>query len=281
MDQYLLGKIQKKIKKKILRTFEIQGGCVSPAYKLEVQDGSYIFCKTNPVKSEMFFCEQTGLLEIGKFNFKVPSVICSEDQFILMEYISPGLKDKDTFYNLGKSLASMHLIRGEKFGFKEDNFIGKNIQKNTQTNSWLDFYFENRLKVQYQLAESKKNLCNEMIEGFVKLEKKVHKIIDDNNSPSLLHGDLWTGNVLVNENSEAILIDPAVYYGNREAEFGIIRLFGGFNNDFFNGYNEVFPLDEGWVKRNKIYQLYHLFNHLNLFGRGYSGKIIEAMRYYI
>ena len=146
MEQTLLEKIQKKISKKVLRTFKIPGGCISPAYKLEMEDESFLFCKINPKESKMFFCEHSGLEEIRKFNLRVPVVISCDDQFILMEYIKPGFKDEGTFYNLGRSLAFMHSIRGEKFGFKEDKFIGTTLQKNKQMSSWIDFYFENRLK---------------------------------------------------------------------------------------------------------------------------------------
>ena len=113
------------------------------------------------------------------------------------------------------------------------------------------------------------------------LTKKLSNILGTTAElPSLLHGDLWSGNYLVDEHKNVCLIDPAVYYGNREAEFGMITLFGGFNQDFFSGYQEVYPLEEDWQYRNKIYQLYHLMNHLNLFGKSYLGQVMDAVKFY-
>jgi protein-ribulosamine 3-kinase len=281
MDETLLGKIQAVIKRRPINFIPVFGGCISSAYKLSFEDGEELFCKISKHKTPMFFCENEGLLELKKDKVRVPSVIHTDDQFILMEYIQNGRADKDTFYNLGKNIAELHKIKMKYFGFKEDNFIGSNPQKNPFSSSWVDFFFENRLKFQYKLAESKKLLNLEIKQGFKLLEKKIHKIIENEGEPSLIHGDLWSGNILVDKSSKAVLIDPAVYYGNREAEFGILTLFGGsIGVEFFRGYNESYLLSDGWEERNKIYQLYHLLNHLNLFGKGYWPQIIEILNYF-
>lgn len=281
MDETLLGKIQAVIKRRPINFIPVFGGCISSAYKLSFEDGEELFCKISKHKTPMFFCENEGLLELKKDKVRVPSVIHTDDQFILMEYIQNGRADKDTFYNLGKNIAELHKIKMKYFGFKEDNFIGSNPQKNPFSSSWVDFFFENRLKFQYKLAESKKLLNLEIKQGFKLLEKKIHKIIENEGEPSLIHGDLWSGNILVDKSSKAVLIDPAVYYGNREAEFGILTLFGGsIGVEFFRGYNESYLLSDGWEERNKIYQLYHILNHLNLFGKGYWPQIIEILNYF-
>jgi fructosamine-3-kinase len=281
MDEILLGKIQAVIKRRPINLNPVFGGCISSAYKLSFEDGEEVFCKISPHKTSMFFCEKEGLLELKKSKIRVPSVIHTDDQFILMEYIQHGRADKNTFYNLGKNIAELHKIKNKYFGFKENNFIGSNPQKNPFSPSWGDFFFENRLKFQYNLADSKKLLNWEIKQGFKLLEKKIHKIIVNEGEPSLIHGDLWSGNIIVDKNSNAVLIDPAVYYGNREAEFGISTLFGGsIGAEFFRGYNESYPLSEGWEERNKIYQFYHLLNHLNLFGKGYWPQIIEILDYF-
>jgi len=246
MDEILLGKIQAVIKRRPINLIPVFGGCISSAYKLSFEDGEEVFCKISTHKTPMFFCEKEGLLELKKSKIRVPSVIHTDDQFILMEYIQHGRADKNTFYNLGKNIAELHKIKNKYFGFKENNFIGSNPQKNPFSPSWVDFFFENRLKFQYDLADSKKLLNWEIKQGFKLLEKKIHKIIENEGEPSLIHGDLWTGNIIFDKNSNAVLIDPAVYYGNREAEFGISTLFGGsIGVEFFRGYNESYPLSEG------------------------------------
>jgi fructosamine-3-kinase len=229
----------------------------------------------------MYKCERHGLNELKKGELKIPDVLFADDRFILMEFLETGSLGKKTYYNFGKKLAGMHKIKSSVYGFSEDNFIGSSPQKNNPMPSWVDFYFENRLKFQYQMAESKKMVNAEIKSGFLNLEKKLPKLLSNEGGPSLLHGDLWSGNIFIDGRSSVCLIDPAVYYGNREAEFGILTLFGGVEeNEFFKGYNEEFPLKEGWEERNKIYQLYHLFNHLNLFGMGYSRQIIEILKYF-
>ena len=200
------------------------------------------------------------------------------EDFILMEYIAPGHTTRDTFKNFGRALAKLHNCHGKMFGLEENNFIGSTVQINTPHENWCEFYWQNRLLFQLKLAKSNDLATKELSASFALLEKKLPQILRDVEPPSLLHGDLWSGNYLIDTEGKACLIDPAVYYGNREAEFGMITLFGGFNQDFFSGYEEVYPLLEDWQKRNKIYQLYHLMNHLNLFGSSYYSKVMEALR---
>ncbi len=280
MEQFIVEKIESKIKKKVLGHNSLFGGCISSAFKLRLEDGNDLFCKISSLNSDMFYCEKSGLEKLGQA-LKVPRVIDCDDQFILMEYIQPGTLKLKTFYNFGKNLARLHKITCKSFGLSKNNYIGLNPQINTQMSTWVDFYFENRLKFQYKLAESKNNLNQKIKQGFLLLEKRLHKIIEDKGPPSLIHGDLWSGNLLIDMDSEIVLIDPAVYFGHREAEFGMVTLFGNFlSPDFYLGYNEVFPLQEGWLERNKIYQLYHLFNHLNLFGKSYSNQIVQILDYF-
>jgi fructosamine-3-kinase len=249
------------------------GGCISDAYVVRA-DKNY-FLKMGS-KSDMYHREEEGLKEMAQA-IKVPKVYEAGDDYILMEYISPGKAKKDSFKNLGRDLAKLHQFRGEKFGLSANNYIGSTVQINTPSDCWWEFYLHNRLLFQLKLAETNNLATKEMAQGIARLERIFPELLKTDESPSLLHGDLWSGNFLIDDKGDAWLIDPAVYYGNREAEFGMITLFGGFNQDFFSGYEEVFPLEKDWKKRSSVYRLYHLLNHLNLFGSSYYLQVMEAL----
>ena len=151
-----------------------------------------------------------------------------------------------------------------------------------EKNDWTKFYFNNRILYQLQLAEKIGNSTNELRNGISALENEIDKIVTDNlEKPSLLHGDLWSGNYMIGENGYACLIDPAVYYGNREADLAMTKLFGGFDARFYESYNETYPLPDGYEYRENIYKLYHVLNHLNLFGGGYYSQAISMIRSYL
>jgi fructosamine-3-kinase len=213
---------------------------------------------------------------------KVPSIYFFDENVLILEYIYFGKKIKGSSFKLGKGLAQLHSYTDRYFGLEYDNYIGKNIQKNTpQLNhshfSWGEFYFHYRIKVQLEICSSR-GLCTEELKKKVNdLEEKLKFLINDSEIPSLLHGDLWNGNIFFDESGSPCIVDPAIYFGHREAEFGMITLFGGFDSDFFAGYMETFPLKAGWEERVKVYQLYHLLNHLNLVGNSYYNSIIELL----
>ncbi len=176
----------------------------------------------------------------------------------------------------------MHRHQSEFFGFYEDNFIGTNPQINLpQSSDWISFYFENRLLYQYKLAEKNGYVDNNFKNLFSKIEKRLHSILNGSQeAPSLIHGDLWGGNYIVGLNGEPVLIDPAVYYGHREAELAMTKLFGGFSELFYTSYDDTFPLLQGHEYRQGIYTLYHVLNHLNIFGQGYKPEAISLMKQY-
>ncbi len=177
----------------------------------------------------------------------------------------------------------MHRTTSSNFGFYEDNYIGSNIQKNinNDNSNWIDFYFNNRILFQYKLAEKNGYATEEFKSNIKKIESSISKILGGSEEhPSLLHGDLWSGNFMVDENGDACLIDPAVYYGHREADLAMTKLFGGFNSEFYISYNDEWKLKEGYQYRENIYKLYHVLNHLNLFGMGYYSQAINLMKSY-
>ena len=287
-EEKIKAKIEEKLKSKIKSLSSLSGGCISDAYKITMSDGSNYFLKYNQaISNDMFIKEANGLTELAKANaIRIPEVLSFDEDFILLEYIPTGNKKKNFFEEFGRSFAKMHKHTSESFGFYEDNFIGSNPQKNipneNEKSSWVNFYFKKRILYQLQLAEQLGISTPELRKGISKLENKIHEIIGDTQEkPSLLHGDLWGGNYMVDENGNAVLIDPAVYYGHREADLGMTKLFGGFSSEFYRAYNETFPLEDGYDYRENIYKLYHVLNHLNLFGGGYYSQALSIIKFYI
>jgi fructosamine-3-kinase len=235
----------------------------------------------------MFIREANGLRELAKPKvIRIPEVLLVGEDFILMEFIRSGAKRSGFFDSFGRQLARLHRHHGERFGFYEDNFIGaspqKNISNDNESLSWPSFYMNNRLLFQLHLAEKNGYTTEKLRRGFHFLESKIETILcGSGEEPSLLHGDLWGGNYLSDEDGGAVLIDPAVYYGHREADIAMTKLFGGFSADFYNAYQEEFPLKEGAEYREDIYKLYHVMNHLNLFGMGYYSQAEHLLWRYL
>ncbi|MDR3667548.1 MAG: fructosamine kinase family protein [Ignavibacteriaceae bacterium] len=285
-----------KIKKKIedfrgtgiRETKPLSGGCISNAYKITLTDGfSYLLKINEHSPDDMFKTEAHGLLELQKAEaIKIPEVFLHDKDFILLEFISSAPKKKKFFEEFGRKFAKLHKYTAEEYGFYEDNYIGSTPQYNLNNESnkmnWISFYFYNRLLYQFKLAEKNGYADNALGDGFKNIENKIESILGGSEErPTLLHGDLWSGNYMVNESGDACLIDPAVYYGHREADLAMTKLFGGFSPPFYKAYNEAFPLREGWDYRENIYMLYHVMNHLNIFGRGYYAHALQIMKYYL
>ncbi len=281
-------KIEEAAGEEIKTLTSLSGGCISSAYKLETFSGRSFFLKINPGASgDMFIKEAHGLNELRKSGaIKIPEVLLCDKSFILTGFISQGNKPKNFFTDFGRRLAGLHKYKNSGYGFFEDNYIGSNIQLNVaegvEKTDWTQFYYNKRIIFQFKLAEKNGYATSELRNGISSLEKRIEKILaGSEEEASLLHGDLWGGNYLADEHGEACLIDPAVYYGNREADIAMTKLFGGFSPEFYGAYNEVYPLAEGYEYREPIYKLYHLLNHLNLFGRGYYSQVVSIIRNYI
>ena len=281
------NKIEEKSGTKIKSVSSVSGGCISSAYRITDENGNNYFLKCNPSPKDLFIKESNGLTELKKADLiRVPEVIDSNEEFLLTEFIASGSRSKNFFENFGRSFAQLHKYTGKKFGFYENNYIGSNPQLNipikSEENDWVAFYFNKRILFQFKLAEKNGYAKKELIEGISFLEKNIHKIIGDSlEPPSLLHGDLWGGNYIIDENGNACLVDPAVYYGNREADLAMTKLFGSFSNEFYISYNDSYPLKEGYEYRENLYKLYHVLNHLNIFGTSYYSHVISLIKYYI
>jgi len=288
LNSKIKAKIEKELNSKIIGSQSLSGGCISNACKIDTDVGKIYFLKYNStVNNNMFIKEVHGLQELNKAGvIKIPDVICYDEDYILLELIAAGNKQKNFSEDFGRKFALLHKFTSEFYGFYEDNYIGSNpqlnISKENEKHDWTEFYFNKRILFQLQLAEETCNSTSELRKSIAVLENKIDEIVvDDGEKPSLLHGDLWGGNYLINEKGFACLIDPAVYYGNREADLAMTKLFGGFDSWFYEAYNETFPLTAGYEYRENIYKLYHVLNHLNLFGGGYYSQAMSLISFYI
>ncbi|MBK8946702.1 MAG: fructosamine kinase family protein [Ignavibacteriae bacterium] len=270
------------LQEKIISSQNIGGGCIANSQVVKFEKGKKFFVKQYS-NSKINFAEANGLLEIEKSKtIRVPKVIFVNEAILVLEYIEQKSRMKNFSEIFGRQLAQMHKFSSDKFGFYEDNFCGSTPQKNLpMCENWIEFYLDNRLKFQFILAEKNGYVNSEFRKEFSAIEKNIHKILEGSeNIPTLLHGDLWSGNYISDVNGNPCLIDPAIYYGNREADLAMTKLFGGFDSTFYSAYNEEFPLAENWSYRENIYKLYHILNHLNLFGMGYYSQCLELIKSY-
>ena len=288
LNSKIKSQIEEHLASDIIEVKSLSGGCISNAYKIKTKEGKAFFLKYHPtLNNDMFIKEAHGLLELKKAGaIKIPEVLDYNKDFILLEHIESGSRVKNFSEDFGRKFALMHKFIGDEYGFYEDNFIGSNPQKNIpdedERKNWTKFYFNKRILYQLHLAEDSGNSTSELRKAIALLENKVENIVSDNGEyPSLLHGDLWGGNYMIDKEGYACLIDPAVYYGNREADLAMTKLFGGFDSKFYHSYNETFPLPDGYEYRENIYKLYHVLNHLNLFGGGYYSQAMSLINYYI
>lgn len=277
-------KIESALNTRIISSSGLGGGCIGNAQKVKTEPGELLFIKSYPGEEEQIIRnEANGLKELGKSKaVKVPEVLYFDDEFIILEYIESGRPSKSFWEDFGREFAQMHRFNGDQFGFFENNFIGANPQINQPySNSWKDFYFENRLLYQFKLAERNGFADGQFRKAFANVEDKLDSILEGSEEkPSVLHGDLWSGNYMVGSEGNAVIIDPAVYYGHREADLAMTELFGRFGQDFYDAYDEEFPLPDGHRYRSNIYKLYHIMNHLNLFGSGYYSQSVRLMNCY-
>ena len=233
------------------------------------------FRKSGPASSaDMFAAEAEGLLELAKPGvIRVPEVIdCGvegDEAFIEIEYLELGRPTRAHQERLGKQLAALHTTTADRFGWHRDNTIGLMPQHNEWSDDWVAFFRERRLGFQLRLAAQNGYALLE--DGEMLMKRLPALFAGYRPEPSLLHGDLWGGNWGVCDD-EPVIFDPAVYYGDRESDLAMTRLFGGFGSAFYAAYEAAAPLAPGHRVRNDLYQLYHVLNHLNLFGSGYLGQ---------
>ncbi|MCO4792790.1 MAG: fructosamine kinase family protein [Bacteriovoracaceae bacterium] len=274
--------IQEYLGHDIVHSSILSGGSIGSTLKLDMSDSRSYVLKINP-KIEMVKSEVDGLNELRKTGeIKVPEIHLYKDNSILMEYIRPGSKSEHFFAKFGQALAKLHRHESGSFGWESDGFIGSTPQINTEfRHSWVDFYWQNRLVYQVELALLK-GAPKKLKDRLVAMESNSRELLLESAlRPCLIHGDLWSGNFLIDDSGEVVLIDPAVYYGHREAELAMTKLFGGFEDSFYTSYNDEYPLPPGFEDRLGLYELYHVLNHYNLFGGHYLDQSLDLMAKYI
>ncbi|MCS6967273.1 MAG: fructosamine kinase family protein [Cytophagales bacterium] len=264
----------------------LHGGCINNAVKLQTNYGKY-FLKFNEMASayEMFQAEARGLeMLAATHTLTVPRVIGAGKQhgksYLLLEYFEPIPPQRNYWEQLGQGLAALHSHRQQMFGLDFNNYIGSLPQNNEWIDDGINFFIEKRLRVQAGLAYYNQLIDEPFLKRLDKLYQKLPDLIPKE-SASLLHGDLWGGNVIVGHQGEPCLIDPAVYFGFREAEMAQTQLFGGFHQRFYQAYREAMPLESGFQERVPIYNLYPLLVHLNLFGLAYLSAIEQTLKRFI
>ena len=230
-----------------------------------------------PEKAEMFSAEAAGLHEIARTKtVRVPEPVCHGASpaacWLVLEHLELRPGDDRSMAELGRNLARMHRVTGARYGWHRDNTVGATPQVNTQSGDWIAFWRERRLGYQLKLAGSRRRGSRLVADGERLLGTLPSFFHGYTPPPALLHGDLWSGNVGMEAGGEPVIYDPAVYYGDREADLAMTELFGGFPASFYEAYGASYPLDAGYPVRKDLYNLYHVLNHLNLFGGGYGAK---------
>lgn len=269
---------------KLRHRLSVGGGCINSAYVIEGEDGRKYFVKLNDAsKAGMFEAEATGLQEIAHTQtIRVPAPVCwgaaGDAAYLVLEYLDlRGGNSPVSMEKLGHKIAQMHRVTAGRYGWHINNTIGSTPQINSHADNWPAFWREWRLGFQLQLAAHK---------GYGgALQHKGERLLADipaffmayTPTPSLLHGDLWSGNYSILASGDPVIFDPAVYYGDRETDMAMTELFGGFSTAFYHAYNDAYPLDSGYPIRKTLYNLYHILNHLNLFGGGYLPQAERMM----
>ena len=250
----------------------VSGGCIHRCYRAE-RDGRAVFVKVNETRfADAFAAEADGLRALRAAGCRAPEPLAhgrlDAGAYLLLELLE--LRASGNFAALGTMLAAQHRRQAERFGWERDNYIGSTPQQNGWCESWAVFWRERRLEPQLALAASN---------GYRIDVPPVWRLLEGYEpAPSLIHGDLWSGNAAFLPDGAPVVFDPAVYYGDREADLAMTELFGGFPPEFYAAYHAVWPLGDGYEQRKHLYNLYHLLNHLNLFGGGYLAQVRAALR---
>jgi fructosamine-3-kinase len=260
-------------------TRPVGGGCISNGQILTTQSGATFFLKSNPnTPADMFAREAEGLAALRMDDGPtVPRVFLHERDFILLEDLAPAPHKQDYWPAFGRQLAALHNHTHSQFGFEHDNYIGSTKQPNPWREDGHTFFGEDRLLFQAKMAQGRGLLRKSDMREVESIVKRLRDLVPDQPA-SMLHGDLWSGNAISDSAGGPAIIDPAAHYGWAEAELAMTSLFGTFPTSFYQAYEETRALNPGYHARFPIYNLYHLLNHLNIFGRGYLGQVQGILR---
>ena len=264
----------------------ISGGDINDAFLLKGKAGN-VFVKINESKHAFsnFESERFGLKQIAKSKtISTPSLKAigqfQKTSFLVMEYIYQEAPNNLFWSNLGRQLAQLHLIQFNKFGHQKDNFIGSLPQSNKEHATWSSFFEHERIRPQIKLANQSGLLLTNDMNNFELLFKKLNSILP-NSKASMIHGDLWSGNIICGLNQNPFLVDPSYAQADREMDIAMSKLFGGFDKVFYDSYNEIFTLEKSFNERIQLLQLYYLLVHLNIFGNSYYKQTMHCLKKYL
>lgn len=263
----------------------ISGGSIHQAALIECNQQPYFVKYSSRDNSlDMFEKEKRGLelLRSSEVSNIPQSFQCGSKNglaFLMLEYLEQGSENPNSFSNFGKQLALLHRNTNHSFGLDHSNYIGSLEQENTFTKSWKEFFFLYRLEPMIKMATDSRHIDRPLRKAFEHFTHRIDELFP-NEKPALLHGDLWQGNFLFDKKGDAHIFDPAVYYGHREMDLAMSKLFGGFSESFYHTYHQQFPLEKGWKERIDFCNLYPLLVHLNLFGAGYLGEIKSILKHF-
>jgi fructosamine-3-kinase len=288
ISEALRDRLESLLGQSIRSVRRVSGGDINDAFELGLADDASVFLKTNGrAPLTMFGAEARGLEFLRQARaLRIPEVIGASPAdggppFLLLEFIRSAKARPGFDEQLGRSLAELHRCGTASFGLDEPNFIGRLVQQNRSHSTWSDFYLHERLQPQLRAAEAARHVPPALGRKFERLFSKLPELVGEAEAPSRLHGDLWSGNLHIDDHGAPALIDPAVYGGHREMDLAMMRLFGGFGPRVFAAYAEAFPLSSGHSERVALCQLYPLLVHLNLFGGSYLGSVERALSAYV
>jgi fructosamine-3-kinase len=287
LDRTLCAALERSLGSAPAAAKRLSGGDINDAFEVRLADGRSVFVKTNASAAPaMFPAEARGLGFLAEAKaLRVPNVLGVSApgdgvSFLALELVYAGARARGFDETLGRGLAALHRSGTPRFGLDHDNFIGSLPQSNRAWPTWAEFYEKERLAPQLARAISENRATSGMRRGFERLFARLVELLGPEEPPARLHGDLWGGNLHIDEQGAPCLIDPAVYGGHREVDLAMMRLFGGFGERVFSAYAEAFPLAEGADERVQLYQLYPLMVHVNLFGGGYGASVERILARY-
>lgn len=261
----------------------VGGGDINEAYKFSTSAGDFFIKKNSATRyPKMFQKEALGIKLLAEANeIQLPKVIASSENenvaYLILKFIESSSRAANFWNDFGAQLANLHKHTADYFGLDHNNYIGSLPQSNRKHEKWADFFREERLEVQVKKARDNGAMGTDIVRAFDRFYGKLENLFPVE-PPALIHGDLWGGNYMVNENGMAVIIDPAVYYGHREMDIAMSQLFGGFSSEFYDAYNQQFPLEKGWHQRVDYCNLYPLMVHVNLFGGSYLYSVKSILK---
>lgn len=266
---------------KLIDVKSLAGSDINQVFLLKCDEGNFVVKLNDVLKFPgMFAAEAKGLQILNKSSdFKIPTIIGTGEientSYLLMEYISSGRPNSNFWKTFAENLAKLHKNTQKEFGLDHDNYIGSLSQKNDYRDTASEFYITQRLEPQFNMASENGFQFKDLDKFYTNISEETPK-----EPPSIIHGDLWSGNYMVSETGQPVLLDPAVAFAPREMDLAMMKLFGGFSEEVYVLYNSIFPLKPNWENRIPLWQLYYLLVHLNLFGMGYLSSVKSIISKY-